>query len=198
MKFFFSITFKKWHSKHFVIIYWCNYCSIINNITFPCILDNNIITIHNITKFKINTIIILTWFVTTQFTDIFSFFNTIWGVLGFGFDFEEVVVSSLTSFWMDLSPFCLFSTDCISALTYSDVITRGFFTTLHWLFGFDGGGVFVKTWSRCLGMVPCFTRGCNSTSCNLHEEQVAFIGDPDWSVLARLEGNWVKSILFGF
>ena len=178
---FFSITFKKSHSKCFVIVYWCNYCSMINSILFLCILDNNIITIcYNI---------ILTWSIITQFTNIFLF-NTIWSV------FKEAGVSSLTSFWTDLSPFCLFSTDWIPVVTKSDVIIQAFFTTLHWLFGFDGGGVYVKACARCLGVLPCFMRGCNSTSCNLHKEQVAFIGYPDSSVPARLEENWVKSILF--
>ena len=108
----FSITFKKWHSKRFVIVYWCNYCSMINSILFPCILDNSIITICC-------NIIILTWSIITQFTNIFPF-NTIWSV------FKEAGVSSLTSFWMDLSPFCLFSTGCIPVVTKSDVVIQAF------------------------------------------------------------------------
>ena len=74
MKYFFPLhKFKKWHSKHFIIVYWCIYCRIIN-ITFPCILDNNIITIHYIIKFKINIIIILISFIISQFTNTFPSF----------------------------------------------------------------------------------------------------------------------------
>lgn len=43
--------------------------------------------------------------------------TTIEGVFDLNFAFKEVCVSSLTSFWTDLSPFRLFSTDCMSALT---------------------------------------------------------------------------------
>ena len=69
----FSITFEKWHCKHSIIVYWCNYCSIVNNIMFHCILDNNIVTTCYVIKFKINIIIILTWFIIVQLTNIFLF-----------------------------------------------------------------------------------------------------------------------------
>ena len=52
--------------------------------------------------------------------------TTIEGVFDLNFAFKEVCVSSLTSFWTDLSPFRLFSTDCMSALTDSDGIIQAF------------------------------------------------------------------------
>ena len=123
----FSITFKKWHSKHFITVYQCNCCSIINNITIPCTLDNNKITIRYISKSKTNIMIILAWFNITQFSNFSLSFNTLPGVFDFAFPFEEVGVSSTTSIWTDLSPFCLFSTEYIFALTNSDVITEALF-----------------------------------------------------------------------